>query len=67
MTRICFLNTFGTDQYDELIRATLTPYLRSETQLDIAHLEGCPRNLDYFVPKHLVETEVLRAVLQADR
>src|SRR3954452_857832 len=67
MTRICFLNTFGTDRYDELIRSTLEPYLRPETEVDIAHLTNCPRNLDYFVPKHLVEVEVLRAVLAADR
>jgi allantoin racemase len=67
MTRICFLNTFGTDQYDELIRSTLQPYLRPETEVDITHLANCPRNLDYFVPKHLVEVEVLRAVAEADR
>jgi allantoin racemase len=66
MTRICFLNTFGTEQYDDLVRSTLEPYLRSDTTVDITHLTGCPRNLDYFVPKHLVETAVLRAVLEAD-
>jgi allantoin racemase len=67
MTRICFLNTFGTNQYDELIRSTLEPYLRQDTEVDITHLDAGPRNLDYFVPKHLVETEILRAVREADR
>jgi allantoin racemase len=67
VTRICFLNPFGTDQFDGLIRETLDPYLRPETDVEIAHLENCPRNIDYYVPKHLVEVEVLRAVVQADR
>ena len=67
MTRICFLNPFGTDQFDELIRETVLPYLRPETEMEIAHLEDCPRNIDYYVPKHLVEVDVLRAVLEADR
>ena len=67
MARICFLNPFGTDQFDELVGQTLTPYLRRGTEVEIQHLEGCPRNIDYYVPKHLVEVEVLRAVLAADR
>ena len=67
MSRICFLNPFGTEDYDELIAATLRPSLRAGTELEIRHLDGCPRNIDYFVPKHLVEVEVLRAVRQADR
>ena len=67
MTRILFLNPFGTDQFDELVHSTLTPYLRSGTEIEIRHLTGCPRNIDYYVPKHLVETEVLRAVAAADR
>lgn len=67
MTRICFLNPFGTDQFDELVHSTLVPYLRPGTEVETRHLTGCPRNIDYYVPKHLVETEILRAVVQADR
>jgi allantoin racemase len=67
MSRICFLNPFGTDDYDELIASTLTPSLRTGTHVEIRHLEDCPRNIDFYVPKHLVEVEVLRAVRQADR
>jgi len=67
VTRICFLNPFGTDQFDELVHSTLTPYLRGGTEVEIAHLAGCPRNIDYYVPKHLVEVEILRAVAEADR
>ena len=67
MTRICFLNPFGTDQFDELVRETLEPSLRSGTTVEIRHLEDCPRNIDYYVPKHLVEVEVLRAVREAER
>jgi glycine/D-amino acid oxidase-like deaminating enzyme/Asp/Glu/hydantoin racemase len=67
MTRICFLNPFGTDQFDELVQSTLTPYLRAGTDVEFRHLSGCPRNIDYYVPKHLVEVEVLRAVAEADR
>jgi allantoin racemase len=67
MTRVCFLNPFCTDQFDGLIRETLAPYLRPGTELEITHLEDSPRNIDYFVPKHLAEVEVLRAVVAAER
>jgi allantoin racemase len=67
VTRICFLNPFGTDQFDELVRETLEPSLQSGTAVEIRHLENCPRNIDYYVPKHLVEVEVLRAVREAER
>ena len=43
MPRICFLNPFGTDQFDELVRETLLPSLRGGTDVEIRHLEGCPR------------------------
>ena len=67
MTRICFLNPFGTDDYDGLIAETLTPSLREGTQVEIRHLDGAPRNIDFYVPKHLVEVEILRAVRSAER
>jgi allantoin racemase len=67
MTRICFLNPFGTDDYDQLISETLAPSLRAATTVEIRHLDDCPRNIDYYVPKHLVEVGVLRAVVEADR
>lgn len=66
MPRICFLNPFGTDAYDRLIADTLTPALRSGTAVQIRHLEGCPRNIDFYVPKHLVETAVLASAVQAE-
>jgi allantoin racemase len=66
MPRICFLNPFGTDAYDAIIRETLTPSLRPGTDVEIRHLTGCPRNIDFYVPKHLVEVDVLRAVAEAE-
>ena len=65
MTRICFCNPFGTDKYDDLIAETLRPSLRPGTEIEIIHVEG-PRNIDYYTPKHLIEVEVLKAVVQAD-
>lgn len=67
MARICFLNPFGTDDYDALIAEVLTPSLRAGTDVEIRHLEDAPRNIDFYVPKHLVEVEVLRAVRAAER
>lgn len=64
--RICFCNPFGTDQYDSLIEETLAPSLRAGTEVEILHLTG-PRNIDYYTPKHLIEVEVLKAVVEADR
>lgn len=66
MTRICFLNPFGTDAYDGLIDQTLTPSLRAGTEIEIRHLENAPRNIDFYVPKHLAEVDVLREVARAE-
>lgn len=65
--RIVFCNPFGTDAYDDLVRESLAPYLRAGTELEITHLEGVPANIDYYVPKHLMETEVFRQVVAADQ
>lgn len=66
MARICFLNPFGTDDYDALIAETLAPSLRTGSEVEIRHLENAPRNIDFYVPKHLVEVDVLRAVRAAE-
>jgi allantoin racemase len=67
MTRICFLNPFGTDDYDPIIQETLTPSLRTGTELEIRHLPAGPRNIDYYVPKHLSEVEILKSVVAAEQ
>jgi allantoin racemase len=67
MPRICFLNPFGTDAYDAIIEETITPSLRAGTELEIRHLENAPRNIDFYVPKHLAEVEILKAVVSAER
>jgi allantoin racemase len=59
--RICFLNPFGTEKYDELVLEVLRSSLRDSTELDIWHLRAGPRNLDYYAPKQLVQVEILRA------
>ena len=64
--RICFLNPFGTDAYDELIREVLEPAMNDGTELEIRHLEAGPRNLDYYAPKQLVQVEILRAAKQIE-
>jgi len=67
MARICFLNPFGTDSYDELIDSTLRPALHGATEVEIRHLTHAPRNIDYYAPKHLVETEIMVAAVEAER
>jgi allantoin racemase len=67
MARICFLNPFGTDAYDAIIEETITPSLRPGTEIEIRHLEDAPRNIDFYVPKHLAEVAILKAVVRAER
>src|SRR5580765_493407 len=67
MARICFLNPFGTDSYDELIETTLRPSLHGSTDVEIRHLSHAPRNIDYYAPKHLSETEIMMAAVEAER
>lgn len=64
--RICFLNPFGTEKYDTLIRDVLSPSLRADTELEIWHLEAGPRNLDYYAPKQVVQVEILKAAKAAE-
>jgi len=64
--RICFLNPFGTPAYDKLITDVLAPMMRSDVDLEVRHLKVRPENIDYYAPKHLVETEVMKAVVQAE-
>jgi allantoin racemase len=65
--RVRFCNPFGTDAYDDLVRESLEPYLRPDTEVEITHLDNCPRNIDYYLPKHLMEVEVFRQVVEAER
>jgi allantoin racemase len=64
--RIVFCNPFGTDAYDEIVRESLTPYLRDGTEVEIVHLENAPANIDYYLPKHLMEVDVFRSVVAAE-
>lgn len=64
--RIVFCNPFGTDAYDEIVRESLAPYLRGDTEVEITHLANCPANIDYYLPKHLMELDVFRSVVAAD-
>lgn len=66
MARICFLNPFGTDSYDELVASTLRPALRDSSQVEFRHLSDAVANIDNFVPKHLAEVEIMRAAIQAE-
>lgn len=67
MARICFLNPFGTDSYDELIDSTLRPALRGSSEVEIRHLSHGPANIDYYAPKHLAETDIMTAAIEAER
>ncbi|KQS80917.1 hydantoin racemase [Rhizobium sp. Leaf384] len=64
--RINFINPFGTTAYDELIQETLAHYAMPDTVLEVTHLEGCPADMDYFYPKHIVEAALFEAVKKAE-
>lgn len=56
--RIAFINPFGTAAYDAIIEETLDPVAMDDTKLEVRNLIGAPVNIDYFWPKHLLETAV---------
>ena len=64
--KINFINPFGTPVYNELIRETLIPYVRPDTELVVTHTSGCPENIDYYYNKHLVEVAVFEQVMRAE-
>lgn len=63
--RLCFLNPFGTPAYDKLITDVIAPTMRDDVDLDVIHLDARPENIDYFAPKHLVETAIMKAAVKA--
>lgn len=65
--RLCFLNPFGTPAYDQLIRDVIEPAMRDDVDLEVRHLATKPENIDYFAAKHLVEVDIMKAALQAER
>lgn len=68
MTRLIeFINPFGTPIYDQLIQETLLPYAASETIVEVTHLTGCPENIDYYYPKHLMEVAIFEQVIKAEQ
>ena len=64
--RIAFINPFGTADYDSIIRDTLLPYAASDSIVDVIHLEGVPRDIDYFYPKHLMEIAICQEVVRLE-
>ncbi|MCO5396714.1 aspartate/glutamate racemase family protein [Ralstonia soli] len=64
---IKFINPFGTDQYNGLIRETMAPYLRDGTELVVANTSNCPENIDYYYNKHLIEEAIFEEVIKAER
>ncbi len=64
--KICFLNPFGTPDYNQLIHDVLTRSLRGGTELTVRNLDGPVKNMDYFVAKHLLEVGVMKAAAQAE-
>jgi allantoin racemase len=65
--RICFLNPFGTDAYDDLISQVLRSSLRPDTELEIRSLHAPLENIDYFASKHVLEIDVMRAAVKAEQ
>ncbi|MDQ4005638.1 MAG: aspartate/glutamate racemase family protein [Actinomycetota bacterium] len=61
--RIAFINPFGTEIYDEIIRETLVPYADERSTVDVLHIDNAPANIDYYWPKHLVEAAVFERVM----
>ena len=64
--RIAFINPFGTDAYDRIITETLGPLALSDTELVVTNLIGAPENIDYYWPKHLVESAVFNEVMRLE-
>lgn len=65
--KICFLNPFGSPDYDPIIEEVLASTMRPDARLEIRHLEITPENMDYFAAKHLVEVGIMKAAIQAER
>ena len=64
--KINFINPFGTPVYNDLIRETLSPYARPDTELIVSNTTNCPENIDYYYNKHVVELVVMEDVMRAE-
>ena len=65
--KITFLNPFRTDAHDRIVTEILQRALRPGTELEVLHLEHGPRNIDYYAPKQLVQVEIIRKAVEAER
>lgn len=65
--KIKFINPFGTSSYDTLIFDTMKHYAKPDTELVVEHIETGPKNIDYYWPKHLMETEIYEAVIKTEK
>jgi allantoin racemase len=65
--KICFINPFGTDVYNDLIMETMSPYLTRGAELFVANTKNCPENIDYYYNKHLIEEAIYESCIDAER
>ncbi|WP_328811757.1 aspartate/glutamate racemase family protein [Rhodococcus sp. NBC_00294] len=66
MSRLLFLNPFGSSLYDDLIRRSMNLAVRPDTDIDIRHLTGPVTAPDFWAQKHLLEVETMSAAIQAE-
>lgn len=67
MTRVNFINPFGTPAYNALIEETLVPYARKGTEVVVTNTVNVPENIDYYYSKHIVELAVFEDVIKAEK
>ena len=64
---IKFINPFGTAQYNDLIKETLTPYVRDGVEVVVENTTNCPENIDYYYNKHLIEEAIFEEAIKAEK
>lgn len=67
MSKVAFINPFGTPAYNGLIEETLHAYARPGTEIAVSNVTNCPENIDYYYTKHIVELEVFEHVIKAEK
>ncbi len=64
--KINFINPFGTHAYDDIIKETLLPYARPDTDLVVTHVTDGPPNIDYYYSKHILELIIFEQVMRSE-
>jgi allantoin racemase len=67
LTKLFILNPFGTGKFDDVLKRTLEPVRRCDTEFDVEHLDKGPEYFRFWYFKTLAEVSVIEKSIWAQK